>query len=183
MTDEWTFPTNRGRATVADGNLRVERSPASILRGAFREKWARSEWKGKALFAVSIFGILRLVVRVVPAVESLVGPGDLTGTQWISLVAVAVVALVIAWRVARTTTLPLDSIDRVERDDTSLTMYYAEDGERTTDELDLPTEAAADDAVETLRLKGVSAKREPPSEDSGTGEYESVRSRRAAETE
>ncbi|WP_158057393.1 hypothetical protein [Halorussus halophilus] len=178
MDDSWAYPTSRGRAHVTDGKLHVEYSLPSMFRGGLREKWTRAEWKHRALFLLSMYGIASLFVRLVPAVQALLGPEQPSMLQWLSLAAVGVLGLVVAWQLSRSKTLPLDSIEDLQRDSTTLRITHVEDGEQATYELTFPTETDVNDAVEALRLKGVSANRDVNAvRDESASGYESVRTR------
>lgn len=168
MVDDRAFRTVRGRGVVADGRLRVERSPVELLRGAYREKWTRNDPASKVLALFSFAGMAMLLRRVAGAVRALLRDGAVSSSQWLVLGAIALVTLAVVRKLVRTADVPLRRIESVTLADRTLGVEYAEDGDAETLEIDARTEDDAAQAVELLRFKGVQV--ENRGEDAGSSE-------------
>lgn len=169
MDDSWSFRTERGRAWVAGGTLRIRGSFVGVARSTVRDRWTDARPVVKALYLFSFAGTAAWFGRVLTALETLVGPDAVSGIQWFTLAATALVALVVAWQtVGHSERIPLARVESVRRADRTLTVEYADpdDGDRTLDlralvdrdrslELTALTDQDADRAAEALRLKGV----------------------------
>jgi hypothetical protein len=154
VTDEWTFRTATGRATVADGRLEISGSAGRLTREKWREGWTTNAAGRRLLFVFSTAGTALFVVRGVrklPAI--LTGRGDLTSLFVVACACFLLLA--VAYRATRTKTARLRDIAAVRRvDDERLQVTFTDE---TRDPLDLatPTERDADEATEILRLRGV----------------------------
>lgn len=156
MTDEWKFRTARGRGRVGGGKLRVENS----LVGVARKQWVERRNRSRLLFVFSTLTTLGGLYKVVDAGRAL---ADGSAESWhvLMLAAFGLVALVLLRRILRTRTVPLRRIRSVRRtDDDCIRVIYAEsddadDADIDDFEIETPTEADADEAVEMLQLKGV----------------------------
>ncbi|MFC4549269.1 MULTISPECIES: hypothetical protein [Halorussus] len=185
MSDSWSFRTTRGRAEVADGRLRVVRSPVGFARGTYREKWVRADRMHKAFFFLSILTTIATFSRLAPAIPTLVesGVGSVTVVQLFPLAALVVVAIAVARKATGSEDVALAAVESATRTDRTLRVAHGEDGSERL-ELDARTDADADAAVEMLRLKGVRVENHPEgdggSERDGSddgGRYASVRTR------
>lgn len=156
MSDSWSFRTARGRAEVADGHLRVERSPAGFARGTYRKKWVRADRMHKGFFVLSILTTALTCWRLAPAIPTLVesGIGSVTVVQWLPLAALVVVAIAVARKSTGSEEIPLAAVESVTRTARTLRVAHGDDGSESL-ELDARTDADAEAAVEMLRLKGI----------------------------
>lgn len=154
MDDSWSFRTERGRAWVADGTLRVERSARSLLRRTCRGKWSQVTVTRKALFVFSGLTTVATFSRLAPAVPALVGPGSLTAIQWFLLGCLGLLAVGFVWKATRSKAVPLADIESVGRANRTLRVRRGAD-ESDPFELRARTDADAEGAAEVLRLKGV----------------------------
>ena len=153
MTDEWTFPTTTGRATVADGRLRISGSLRRSLREKWREGWTRNGRARRLLFLVSVVSSAGFLARVVPSARAaLAGRADTV--SWFVLAVAGLLAVAVVYRTTRTKTARLRDVSVVKRvDDDRFRVERA--GDRDAIEFETPTERDADDAVEILRLRSV----------------------------
>ncbi|UPV73472.1 hypothetical protein M0R89_13075 [Halorussus limi] len=154
MTDEWTFRTTTGTATVADGRLEISGSARRLARGKWRDGWTTNAAGRRALFVFSTVSTAWFVVRgarKVPAV--LAGRADLPSLFLVACI--GLIALVVAYRATRTKTARLRDVAAARRvDDDRLSVEF-DDEARDPLEIETPTERDADEAAEILRLRGV----------------------------
>lgn len=151
MDDSWSFRTERGLAWVADGDLRVERSARGLLRKPYRKKWTRASTARKGLFVFSTLTSAATFSRLVPA---FVGSGPVTEIQWFLSGCLCLLVSGFAWKATRSKTIPLAEIESAER--TNRTLRLTRDGDESEPvEVRARTDADAEAAAETLRLKGV----------------------------
>lgn len=154
MTGEWEFRTDTGRATVADGRLRVSGSLRGILRKRWREGWTRNGVGRRLLFVVSVLGMVTYLPDALRSVRDVLNGGaDPLSLFLVTAVCLLVVGL--ARRTARTRTVSLRTITEVRRVDHDRLRVEYDDGERDKLDVETPTERDADEAVEILRLRGV----------------------------
>lgn len=154
MADEWTFRTTTGRATVADGRLRISGSLRRMLREKRREGWTHNDAGRRFLFAFSIVGSVGFLARVVPSTQAvLAGTADAVSLFVLGCFAVAVLA--VAYRARRARMVCLREVAVVRRVDDDHLRVECEDADCEDLDVETPTEEDADDAVEIFRLRGV----------------------------
>jgi len=188
MDDSWSFRTERGRAWVADGLLRTRGSVVGFARSVYHERWERADGAWKLLYLFSFAGTATWFGNVVPALEALVGPTAVDGIQWFTLVAAALVVLVTVRQIGRAKRVPLERVETAQREGRTLTVEYdRRDGwrsrlgldaltrsENRSLEIDALTDADAEQAVEALRLKGVTVE-DRGGDPSDEGDGDSIR--------
>ncbi|WP_128477886.1 hypothetical protein [Halorussus pelagicus] len=154
MTDEWTFPTATGTATVRDGRLEISGSVGRIVREKWREGWTTNAAGRRLLFVFSLVGSANLLRRVVASGSDILS-GQADPMPLFLSACVCFGLLVVAYRATRTKTARLRDIAVVRRtDDDELSVEF-EDEARGLLDIETPTEDDADEAAEILRLRGV----------------------------
>ncbi|UPV99517.1 hypothetical protein M0R88_13440 [Halorussus gelatinilyticus] len=154
MTDEWTFRTDSGIATVADGRLEISGSAGRLVREKWRDGWTRNETGRRLLFVVSLFGTASFLGRILRAFRDvLTGRPDAFSLVVFGVTCLAL--LVVVYRSTRTKTARLRDVRVVERVGDDRLRVRFEDEARDSFEVETPTERDADDAAEILRLRGV----------------------------
>lgn len=151
MTDAWTFRTDTGRATVADGQLRISESVRGLLGKRWREGWVRSGPSRRLLFVASLVGTAMAISGVVR--KMLAGRMDSVSVFFVA--ALCFVVVTVTYRTNRTQTVPLRAITEAQRVDPDRLRVEYDDGERDALDVTTPTEREADEAVEILRLRGI----------------------------
>lgn len=155
MSDEWTFPTTTGTATIADGRLRISWSVGRLARSKWRDSWTQNDTGRRLLFVVSVAGSLGFLYRVAVSSRAvLAGRGKAASLVVLGFFAFAVLA--VAYRTTRTKTVRLRAVETVKRVDHDQLRIEFEDKARGTYNVETPTEADADEALEMLQLRGVS---------------------------
>lgn len=151
VSREWAFRTATGRATVADGLLRVSTSVRRTLREKWREGWTRNDAGRRVLFVASVLGPLAFLAEGVSGARAVL-TGTADGGSVVVLAAIALVAVALAYRLTRMRSVHLWTVETVRRvDDDRLRVEYAEECKH----FEVETPAGADEAVEMLWLRGV----------------------------
>ncbi|MFC4449678.1 hypothetical protein [Halorussus aquaticus] len=154
MTDEWTFRTVTGTATATDGELRVSGSVRRLFVEKWRDGWKRNDTDHRLLFVLSVLGSGGFVARAITSARDVL-TGNADVLSLLVLACAAFVVGVVAYRSVRTRTVSLRQVEAVRRvDDDELRVVC--EGDRDDLEIETPTETEADEAVEILRLRGVS---------------------------
>lgn len=152
MDDVWSFPTDRGRVCVAGGRLRIGTSARGLVRSTYYRRWRRASWARRVLFAASTAGTAWSLRRVVSALAALGASGSPSVAEWILVASFAVAGLAVARKAVGGRHVPLDAVESVERDGRRFEVAVREGDDA---EFQALTEAAADEAARTLRLKRV----------------------------
>lgn len=155
VTDEWTFPTTEGTATVADRRLRIAGSMGRLARSKWRDSWTENDAGRRLLFLVSVAGSLGFLYRVAVSSRAVLA-GRTEAASLVVLGIFTLAVLAVAYRTTRTKSVSLRAVETVRRVDHDRLRVEFEDDARGVLDIETPTEKDADEAVEILRLRGVS---------------------------
>jgi hypothetical protein len=164
VTGEWMFRTTTGIGTVADGRLRISGSLGRIVREKWRENWTQNEAGRRLLFVFSVGSTVAFLHRVVTSLRAILS-GTHDSLSMLVVGAFVFAILVVAYRATRIKTVRLRAIETVRRVDNDELRIEFEDKARGTDNIKTPTEADADEALEMLRLRGVSVENSTDTEE------------------
>jgi len=170
VSGEWEFRTATGRATVADGRLRVSGSFRGFLRKRWREEWTRKGWGRRLVFVVSVLGMVTYLPEFLRSVRDVLS-GDPDSLSLFLVTAIGLVLLAVAYRTARTRSVPLRAITEVQRVDRDRLRVEYDDNERDKLDVETPTEADADEAVEIFRLRGIRVEDRTDAEGPASSEF------------